>query len=82
MIVGNLMLLCRFHPNQVYKWFMELFIDSLIVMVPNVYGMSQFSLEDYLQPNHIFGSNYIEKCLTINLKIGAQLGIVFFDIYR
>ncbi len=23
MIAGNLMLLCRFHPNQVYKWFME-----------------------------------------------------------
>ena len=44
MIVGNLMLLCRFHPNQVYKWFMELFIDSYDwVMVPNVYGMSQFS---------------------------------------
>ena len=44
MIIGNFMLLCRIHPNQVYKWFMEMFIDSYDwVMVPNVYGMSQFS---------------------------------------
>ena len=28
MIIGNIMLLCRFHPNRVYQWFMELFIDS------------------------------------------------------
>eukprot|EP00903_Cladosiphon_okamuranus_P003789 g3787.t1 len=42
MILGNFMLLCRFHPDAVYKWFMELFIDSYDwVMVPNVYGMSQ-----------------------------------------
>ena len=43
MIVGNFMLLCEFDPDEVYKWFMELFIDSYDwVMVPNVYGMSQF----------------------------------------
>ena len=43
MIIGNFMLLCEFHPDQVYRWFMELFIDSYDwVMVPNVYGMSQF----------------------------------------
>ena len=63
MIVGNLMLLCRFHPNQVYKWFMELFIDSYDwVMVPNVYGMSQFSDGGlFATKPYISGSNYIKK---------------------
>ena len=63
MIIGNLMLLCRFHPNQVYKWFMELFIDSYEwVMVPNVYGMSQFSNGGlFTTKPYISGSNYIRK---------------------
>ncbi len=63
MIIGNLMLLCRFHPNQVYKWFMELFIDSYDwVMVPNVYGMSQFSNGGlFTTKPYISGSNYILK---------------------
>ena len=63
MIIGNLMLLCRFHPNQVYKWFMELFIDSYDwVMVPNVYGMSQFSDGGmFTTKPYISGSNYIRK---------------------
>ena len=29
MIIGNFMLLCEFDPDDVYKWFMELFIDSI-----------------------------------------------------
>ncbi len=63
MIIGNLMLLCRFHPNQVYKWFMELFIDSYDwVMVPNVYGMSQFSNGGlFTTKPYISASNYIRK---------------------
>ena len=44
MILGNFMLLCEFHPNSVYKWFMEMYVDAYDwVMVPNIYGMSQFS---------------------------------------
>lgn len=44
MILGNFMLLCRIRPDDVYQWFMELFVDAYDwVMVPNVYGMSQFS---------------------------------------
>ncbi|MEZ6106672.1 MAG: cryptochrome/photolyase family protein [Pirellulaceae bacterium] len=42
MIAGNFMLLCGIDPDDVYRWFMELFIDAYDwVMVPNVYGMSQ-----------------------------------------
>jgi deoxyribodipyrimidine photolyase-related protein len=45
MVFGQtFMLLCEFDPDEVYRWFMELFIDAYDwVMVPNVYGMSQFS---------------------------------------
>jgi deoxyribodipyrimidine photolyase-related protein len=42
MIMGNFMLLSDIHPDEVYKWFMEFFIDAYDwVMVPNIYGMSQ-----------------------------------------
>ncbi len=63
MIIGNFMLLCRFHPDQVYTWFMEMFIDSFDwVMVPNVYGMSQFSDGGIFSTKpYISGSNYIKK---------------------
>lgn len=44
MILGNAMLLCEVHPDAVYQWFMELFVDAYDwVMVPNVYGMSQYA---------------------------------------
>ena len=63
MILGNLMLLLRIRPDVVYKWFMELFIDSYDwVMVPNVYGMSQFADGGLLATKpYISGSNYILK---------------------
>lgn len=44
MILGNFMLLCEIHPAQVYRWFMEMFVDACDwVMVPNVFGMSQYA---------------------------------------
>jgi deoxyribodipyrimidine photolyase-related protein len=44
MILGNFMLLCEINPYEVYRWFMEMFIDAYDwVMVPNVYGMSQYA---------------------------------------
>ncbi|MEK9691230.1 MAG: cryptochrome/photolyase family protein, partial [Pelagibacteraceae bacterium] len=39
MILSNIMNLCEIKPVVVYKWFMEMFVDSSEwVMVPNVYG--------------------------------------------
>jgi deoxyribodipyrimidine photolyase-related protein len=63
MILGNMMLLLGIKPNSIYKWFMEMFIDSYDwVMVPNVYGMSQFSDGGLLATKpYISGSNYILK---------------------
>ncbi len=63
MILGNFMLLCEFDPDAVYQWFMELFIDAYDwVMVPNVYGMSQFADGGlFATKPYISSSNYILK---------------------
>lgn len=63
MILGNFMLLCEFDPDEVYRWFMELFIDSYDwVMVTNIYGMSQFADGGLMASKpYISGSNYIMK---------------------
>lgn len=63
MVLGNFMLLCEFDPDEVYRWFMELFIDSYDwVMVPNVYGMSQFADGGLMATKpYISGSNYLLK---------------------
>ncbi len=63
MILGNIMLLCELHPDEVYRWFMEMYVDSADwVMTPNVYGMSQFSDGGlFATKPYIGGSNYIIK---------------------
>jgi deoxyribodipyrimidine photolyase-related protein len=63
MVMGNFMMLGQFDPKQVYGWFMELFIDAYDwVMVPNVYGMSQFADGGIFTTKPYFsGSNYLRK---------------------
>lgn len=63
MVLGNFMLLCRIRPDDVYRWFMEMFVDSYDwVMVPNVYGMSQFADGGtFTTKPYLSGSNYILK---------------------
>jgi deoxyribodipyrimidine photolyase-related protein len=63
MVLGNFMLLCRIRPDDVYRWFMELFVDAYDwVMVPNVYGMSQFADGGtFTTKPYLSGSNYIRK---------------------
>ena len=63
MILGNFMVLCEFDPDEVYQWFMELFIDAYDwVMVPNVYGMSLFADGGLMSTKpYISSSNYIMK---------------------
>lgn len=63
MILGNFMLLCGIHPDEVYRWFMELFVDAADwAMVPNVYGMSQFADGGSLTTKpYISSSAYILK---------------------
>lgn len=63
MVLGNFMLLCEFDPDEVHRWFMELFIDAYDwVMVPNVYGMTQFADGGIMTTKpYISGSNYLMK---------------------
>ncbi len=63
MILGSSMLLCEVHPDDSYKWFMEMFIDSAEwVMRPNVYGMSQFADGGmFATKPYISGSAYLRK---------------------
>ena len=65
MILSNIMNLCEIHPKQVYKWFMEMFIDSSEwVMVPNVYGMGLFSDGGiFATKPYICGSSYFLKMM-------------------
>jgi deoxyribodipyrimidine photolyase-related protein len=63
MVVGNFMVLCEFDPDEVYRWFMEMFVDAYDwVMVPNVYAMSQFADGGGMCTKpYISGSNYLMK---------------------
>jgi deoxyribodipyrimidine photolyase-related protein len=63
MIMGNFMLLNKIQPDEVYRWFMGMYVDAYDwVMVPNVYGMSQFADGgSFATKPYISGSNYIKK---------------------
>lgn len=63
MVLSSFMLLCEIHPDAVYRWFMELFVDAYDwVMVPNVYGMGQFADGGRMSTKpYISGSNYLLK---------------------
>ena len=65
MILANIMNLCQIHPKQVYKWFMEMFVDSSDwVMAPNVYGMGLFSDGGiFATKPYICGSSYFLKMM-------------------
>jgi deoxyribodipyrimidine photolyase-related protein len=63
MVMGNFMLLSQIHPTEVYRWFMGMYLDAYDwVMVPNVYGMSQFADGgSFATKPYISGANYIKK---------------------
>lgn len=63
MVLGGFMFLCEIDPNDIYRWFMELFIDSYDwVMVTNVYAMSQNADGGLITTKPYFsGSNYVRK---------------------
>jgi deoxyribodipyrimidine photolyase-related protein len=63
MVLGNYMLLSEYQSDEVYEWFMTMYIDSYDwVMVPNVYGMSNFSDGGiFATKPYICASNYILK---------------------
>jgi deoxyribodipyrimidine photolyase-related protein len=63
MALGNFMLLSELHPDEVYNYFMTYYIDAYDwVMVPNVYGMSQFADGGLMSTKpYVSSSNYLKK---------------------
>ena len=63
MVLGGFMFLCEFDPDDIYRWFMEMFVDSYDwVMVPNAYAMSQHADGGMITTKPYFsGSSYIRK---------------------
>jgi deoxyribodipyrimidine photolyase-related protein len=63
MVLGGFMFLCEIDPDEIYQWFMAMFIDSYDwVMVPNVYAMSQNADGGLITTKPYFsGSSYIRK---------------------
>ncbi len=63
MVLGGFMFLCEFDPDEIYNWFMEMFVDSYDwVMVPNVYAMSQHADGGLITTKPYFsGSSYVRK---------------------
>ena len=76
MIISNLMNLCGVNPNEMYKWFMEMYIDSYDwVMVPNVYGMGSYADGGIFSTKpYICGSSYMLRMS--NYKKGEWCDIV------
>jgi len=62
MVLGNFFILTEIDQHQVFKWFMEMFIDAYEwVMAANIYGMSQYSYPEMMTKPYISSSNYIRK---------------------
>ena len=63
MVISNIMNLCGVDPKEIYKWFMEMYIDSSDwVMVPNVFGMATYADGGMMSTKpYTCGSNYILK---------------------
>lgn len=63
MVLGGFMFLCEIDPDDIYRWFMEMFVDSYDwVMVPNVYAMSQNADGGLITTKPYFsGSSYVRK---------------------
>ena len=63
MVISNIMNLCGIDPREIYKWFMEMYIDSSDwVMVPNVFGMATYADGGMMSTKpYTCGSNYILK---------------------
>ena len=65
MVLSNIMNMSRIKPQEIYRWFMEMFVDSSDwVMVPNVYGMGLFSDGGiFATKPYICGSSYFMKMM-------------------
>ncbi|MDD9950888.1 MAG: cryptochrome/photolyase family protein [Zetaproteobacteria bacterium] len=63
MVMANIFNLLGVHPQEAYRWFMEMYVDSAEwVMQANVYGMGLMSEGGiFATKPYICGSNYIRR---------------------
>ena len=61
MIISNLMNLSNIRPSEIYKWFMEMYVDSADwVTAPNVFGMGTYADGGIFSTKpYICGSSYM-----------------------
>ncbi|MCX7998860.1 MAG: hypothetical protein N3A69_07905 [Leptospiraceae bacterium] len=74
MVASSLMLLLEIHPQECYKWFMEMFVDSSDWVDANVFGIGIFSDGGLWQPNLIFAlRSTIERWEVINIILNGVM---------
>lgn len=65
MVISNISLMMEINPKDIYKWFMDCFIDanSEWVMMGNVFVMGQSSIHSFKAMNRVYISsgNYLKK---------------------
>jgi deoxyribodipyrimidine photolyase-related protein len=63
MVFGNIFTLLGINPEEMHKWFMEVFIDSYQwVMWANVYGMGSYADDGYtMKRPYISSANYLKN---------------------
>jgi deoxyribodipyrimidine photolyase-related protein len=83
MLMGNIMNLMKFHPNEVYKWYMELFIDSYDwVMTNNVYSMILFADGGLTTSKpYIASDNYLVKMSNGQFKRDGKWDVDFKTLF-
>ncbi len=60
MIAANLMILCEIHPDDMYKWFGELFVDAYDwAMIPNIAELNHFIESGAVGTLPVSASNYL-----------------------
>jgi len=83
MYLGNFLLIAQTHPDEVYRIFMEWTVDSYDwVMVPNIYGMTQFADGGLMMTRPYFSSsNYIQKMSNYKKKKDLDWWKIWDAIY-
>ena len=83
MLMGNIMNLMKFHPREVYRWYMELFIDSYDwVMINNVYSMILFADGGLTTSKpYIASDNYLVKMSNGQFKRDGKWDVDFKTLF-
>lgn len=81
MVLMNFFILCNIHPQEIYRWFMEVIsMDAYSwVMISNIYTMGYFYPKIMAKP-YISSSNYILKMT--NYKKDGHWNVIWDALYH